>query len=165
MAWTTPGTATAGEVLTASFWNTQVRDNMVELAPFSAAWTSWTPTWTNLTVGNGILTARYVKVGKFVAFNLQLVFGSTTAITGTDVSASVPVSQAAANGVFSGSGLFLDTGTAVIPAFVEISGGQIYMRGIRTDATYASWALLTTTVPFTWTTNDAIRASGIYEAA
>ena len=27
MAWTTPGTATAGEVLTAAFWNTQVRDN------------------------------------------------------------------------------------------------------------------------------------------
>lgn len=27
MAWTTPGTATAGEVLTASFWNQQVRDN------------------------------------------------------------------------------------------------------------------------------------------
>lgn len=27
MAWTTPGTATAGDVLTASFWNTQVRDN------------------------------------------------------------------------------------------------------------------------------------------
>ena len=28
MPWTTPGTATAGEVLTASFWNTQVRDNL-----------------------------------------------------------------------------------------------------------------------------------------
>jgi hypothetical protein len=28
MAWTTPGTATAGSVLTAAFWNTQVRDNL-----------------------------------------------------------------------------------------------------------------------------------------
>lgn len=27
MAWTTPGTAVAGEVLTAAFWNTNVRDN------------------------------------------------------------------------------------------------------------------------------------------
>ena len=27
MAWTTPGTATAGNVLTAAFWNEQVRDN------------------------------------------------------------------------------------------------------------------------------------------
>ena len=31
MAWTTPGTATAGEVLTAAFWNTNVRDNSLEL--------------------------------------------------------------------------------------------------------------------------------------
>ena len=29
MAWTTPGTATAGEVLTAAFWNANVRDNLV----------------------------------------------------------------------------------------------------------------------------------------
>jgi hypothetical protein len=28
MAWTTPGTAVAGNVLTAAFWNEQVRDNM-----------------------------------------------------------------------------------------------------------------------------------------
>ena len=32
MAWTTPGTATAGEVLTAAFWNQNVRDNLN--APF-----------------------------------------------------------------------------------------------------------------------------------
>lgn len=28
MAWTTPGTATAGDVLTAAYWNVNVRDNM-----------------------------------------------------------------------------------------------------------------------------------------
>lgn len=32
MAWTTPGTATAGDVLTASFWNTNVRDNTLALS-------------------------------------------------------------------------------------------------------------------------------------
>lgn len=31
MAWTTPGTAVAGEVLTASRWNTDVRDNTNQL--------------------------------------------------------------------------------------------------------------------------------------
>jgi hypothetical protein len=29
MAWTTPGTAVAGDVLTAAFWNSDVRDNMM----------------------------------------------------------------------------------------------------------------------------------------
>ena len=33
MAWTTPGTATAGEVLTAAFWNTNVRDNSLMGSP------------------------------------------------------------------------------------------------------------------------------------
>lgn len=32
MPWTTPGTAVAGDVLTAAFWNEQVRDNMASLA-------------------------------------------------------------------------------------------------------------------------------------
>jgi hypothetical protein len=32
MAYTAPGTAVAGEVLTAAFWNAQVRDNITELA-------------------------------------------------------------------------------------------------------------------------------------
>ena len=31
MAWTTPGTAVAGDVLTAAFWNLNVRDNLNEL--------------------------------------------------------------------------------------------------------------------------------------
>lgn len=31
MAWTTPGTAVAGAVLTAAFWNEQVRDNMNDM--------------------------------------------------------------------------------------------------------------------------------------
>jgi hypothetical protein len=33
MAWTTPGTATAGEVLTAAFWNANVRDNSIMGSP------------------------------------------------------------------------------------------------------------------------------------
>jgi hypothetical protein len=31
MPWTNPGTAVAGDVLTAAFWNEQVRDNLTEL--------------------------------------------------------------------------------------------------------------------------------------
>ena len=33
MAWTTPGTATAGNVLTAAFWNENVRDNSIMGSP------------------------------------------------------------------------------------------------------------------------------------
>lgn len=37
MAWTAPATAVANTFLTAAFWNTQVRDNLLETAPAKAA--------------------------------------------------------------------------------------------------------------------------------
>lgn len=36
MAWTAPGTAVGNTLLTAAFWNTHVRDNMLETAPAKA---------------------------------------------------------------------------------------------------------------------------------
>lgn len=67
MAWNTPGTATAGEVLTAAFWNEQVRDNMTELAPLFTTFTSWTPA----VAQSGARTStnrgsRYIKIGRLV---------------------------------------------------------------------------------------------------
>ena len=47
MAWTTPGTATAGEVLTAAFWNTNVRDNQNMQAIGCRAYRSSNLTYTN----------------------------------------------------------------------------------------------------------------------
>ena len=73
MPWTTPGTATAGEVLTAAFWNTQVRDNMVELAPFFATWTSYSPTVEQVSTRTStIQNARYVTVGKRIRVNASM---------------------------------------------------------------------------------------------
>ena len=66
MAWTTPGTATAGEVLTAAFWNTNVRDNSVELAPLALAWTDFTPQLRqgSTNIASTRTFAKYLTVGK-----------------------------------------------------------------------------------------------------
>ena len=74
MAWTTPGTAVAGAVLEADFWNSNVRDNLNEIAPFFAAWTSYTPT---ITAASGTpttvsATCRYLKIGRLVLFSTQV---------------------------------------------------------------------------------------------
>jgi hypothetical protein len=47
MAFTTPGTAVAGEVLTAAFWNTQVRDNIL----------MGNPVFTNEAARDAVITA------------------------------------------------------------------------------------------------------------
>jgi hypothetical protein len=67
MPWTSPSTWVAGAILTASQLNTQLRDNMTELAPFFAAWTSWTPVVSqsaNVSITNN--RSRYIKVGRLV---------------------------------------------------------------------------------------------------
>jgi hypothetical protein len=90
MAWTTPGTATAGEVLTASFWNTQVRDNMIELdGPFTSQ-STWTPTLDQ----NGARTktvnrAAYTKIGNFL-FGLVTMSITQTGSAGNAISSDLP---------------------------------------------------------------------------
>lgn len=46
------------------------------------AMTSFTPTWTNLTVGNGTNSAVYIQVGKIVFLRFQFTWGSTSALSG-----------------------------------------------------------------------------------
>lgn len=59
---------------------------------------SWTPTWTNVTVGNGTVVARYVQTGKWVQCRLSLAFGSSTSVTGT-VSFTLPVTALNVTGI------------------------------------------------------------------
>ena len=56
MPWTTPGTATAGSVLTASFWNEQVRDNL-EMLPRVVAYATSTATTAVTTTETVAITA------------------------------------------------------------------------------------------------------------
>lgn len=46
--------------------------------------TAYTPTLTNITLGNGTLTARYKLVDGLVFFEVSILYGSTTAITTPD---------------------------------------------------------------------------------
>lgn len=55
-------------------------------------WQSFSPTITNLTVGNGTLATFYTQIGKTVHFRIVLTFGSTTILpTGADALVTWPV--------------------------------------------------------------------------
>ena len=156
----------AGSVLTASFWNTQVRDNFVELAPFSAAWTSWTPSFAGgFANGNATRTGKYIKVGRFVAFYGTITTGSTTTY-GAVLRATLPVTAASANDGMTVFGHFLDASVGRQPAFViPNSTTEVEFASINVAGTYAASAQTNATVPFTWTTGDGIFYAGSYEAA
>lgn len=133
----------------------------------SYTWASWTPTWTNLTVGNGTVTAKYTQLGKTVIARVSVAFGSTTSIGGS-VSFTLPVTAVAiaAGSPHIGSAIYDDVGTNLYMGVVyEGSTTSGVLRVGNAAATYTGTTVLSSTVPFTWTTSDAINLSLIYEAA
>jgi hypothetical protein len=165
MAWTTPGTATAGEVLTASFWNTQVRDNMVELAPFMASWTAWTPSLqAGFGNGNATRTGGYIKIGKMCIFWAKIVFGSTTT-KGDQMNVTLPFTALASD-----SGLFFATAIDITANWFHVwpiptSTTALEIVSSAAGGTYTQAAQTKAAVPFTWDTGDVVRYQGVYEIA
>lgn len=127
------------------------------------AWKSYTPTWANLTVGNGTLNhARYTQVGKMVTVMVQFNLGSTSAV-GSDPTCSLPVP--AAFGVISGISILSDTGTLdYVGALLLASTTTVLIRALLTTGTYLSISSVSSTTPFTWTTGDIIYLQFTYEA-
>lgn len=126
------------------------------------AWTSYTPTYSNLSLGNGTVDAGYYRIGRTVTYRGAITFGSTTSVTGA-IQVSVPVaakgstwSLGSAAGEDNSASFARTSGTAEInPA--------IFATGINFASTgNASW---TATVPFTWASGDILRWTITYEAA
>lgn len=133
------------------------------------SWLSWTPTWANITVGNGTVTAKYIQIGKTVYFRLVFVLGSTSTV-GTAPTFTLPVTAATHAGTTTipplGVARCFDNGSgsyfgSVYYATTTTAAIQVY----NASSTYLFTAGITSTVPFTWTTTDEIGLQGFYEAA
>jgi len=145
----------AGAVLTAA-----------QLNSIGEAGIAFTPTWTNLTVGNAVQDFKYTRVNKLVFVRGSIVLGSTSSVTGT-VLIGFPFTAAAVAGrMYFGETYFLDSGVAAWAGVLVSSTTTASELGVYNVAgTYASVAGINATTPMTWTTNDAIRLSFVYEAA
>lgn len=157
MAWTSPKTFTANSVLTASELNTHVRDNLKA----ATEWTAYTPTWGATggtpTIGNGILTGRYISAGDLCHVNIALTIGSTTSLGTTTAWTFALPATAAATAV--GNTWALDAGTSYYVAAALIDTGSTSLQ-VLPDGAGASYAY---NVPFTWTTSDRLVISATYE--
>lgn len=137
---------------------------------------NYTPTWTNLTLGNGTVVATFSMSGKDVRCRGKLTLGSTTSMSGGGVQATLPVTMAsgyANDELFWGDGTCLDTGNAVHLAKLAFgTTTTVYFRAvtstagtnpvyIKSDSAYN----VDSTHPFAWGTGDVLGWYMNYKAA
>jgi hypothetical protein len=133
------------------------------------SWSTWSPTWTNVTIGNGVVTAKYIQMGKTVFGRVHIVFGTTTAVSG-EFQFSLPVTAVALPGTAAvdpiGMGNMYDATTNVYKGIVNLtSTTAACLRPILTSGTTANNSLTTNLVPGTWAVSWEVGLNFCYEAA
>jgi hypothetical protein len=132
------------------------------------AWVAYTPTWTNITVGNGVITARYTKRGKTIQGSVKFLFGSTSDVSGTNISVSLPVPAISSMSEFQPLGLttFYKPGAAVIFGCCALKTvNDMYLYYYSPSGSVINRGEWNTTTPFDTATGTEFTVSFSYEAA
>lgn len=139
--------------------------NLIQRPIFSTRLLDWSPAWTNLSVGNGTLTAQYAFDLLFCYQEVDLIFGSTTSISGA-VSFTPPFSNANSGAAHPlGLTSFVETGSGTTQGTYEAyaSATSMRIRAAGTSTSYVKPVALSSTIPFTWGTTDEISITGKYK--
>jgi hypothetical protein len=132
---------------------------------WDGVWTSYTPTYLNLTPGNGTVTARYRQVGKTVEVSYRLLWGSTTSCGNYPIF-SYPVTPANNNNVIVGNAALFETGVGTWLGLVFCDAANGLLTQIQyTGGTWLVDGVLGAATPTTWTTGDIWTMTATYEAA
>jgi hypothetical protein len=121
--------------------------------------TTFTPTFTNLTVGTGAVDFAYSIIGKMMTINGRLLFGSTTSITG-NVLVTLPASATSARDC-QGTLKIVDVGIANYGGYLTIISGStnIFLLAAQVSGANVTYGLLNATTPHTWGSGDELAFS------
>jgi len=143
-----------------------------ELASYNAAWTSFTPSWANLTVGDGTNEAVYAAIGRTVIIRFALTFGSTTTMTTPFIAtpnfrSNIRTSPARVANHIYGYASFRDNSLGVVyPLMVRYNGSNTFgFFALDASSTYATLTGMSATVPVAFAVNDILSGHIIYETA
>lgn len=133
----------------------------------SPVWTSFTPAWTNVTLGTtGLVnTASYIQIGEMVTVKFHLTLGTGGSFGGT-INLALPVT--AIDESLNAVGVCLMDDTSVGSSArragtisqLATTSTQFYVSG---DS--AGSKVVAASVPFTWAVGDTIAGTFSYEAA
>lgn len=140
-------------------------DTMTDvLAALSDARSTYTPTFassgTAPSLGNGTLSGRYLQAGKFVVATVRFAAGSTTTFGTGELRFGLPVTVFNSSLESIGGAVLLDAGTTRYSASPLAVSNSAYAQIVVGSSNFIQG-----TIPFTWTTNDEILFTILYEAA
>lgn len=145
------GSFAVGDVLTASDLN--------EIG----VWTTYTPTLSGVTLGNGTRTAKYYKMNKIGFLSLNFTLGSTSDITG-NFSCPLPSGWTPAQ---TASGIaYVQSNGTLNPSWWHINTGadSVIVRAINVGGTYAASTNFSTVIPGgNWIDGDFVRFLAVIE--
>lgn len=138
----------------------------VDISPTIGSWTTYNPSWTNVTVGSGTVDFKYVQIGKFVTVKGILTFGADTSFSG-DPKFSLPVTSVAVNTRFPvGTAAFYDSNTEVYygPTLL-LNTTTAGTRRFTVSNNNVVTQNVSSTTPMTWAVGDQFMVQFVYEAA
>jgi hypothetical protein len=121
------------------------------------AWTSFTPTYANITVGNGTQAHAWTRVGRLVVVRGAIVLGSTGGVFNggmtmtTPATATMPFANQPVGWAVYGDA---SAGTSFFGQILWSANSIVVFTVANTSGNYAGGSGLTTTIPFTWTPAD-----------
>ena len=126
-----------------------------EWRPYLTEWNSYTPAWTNLTVGSATQNASYRYIGGDLRMRGKITLAADSTGNGSPIFQTVPNSETSdANGA-SGAGAFNDSGTGIYPMVIDIAGSATQINFFHTASSGAG--VLSSTSPATIANGDIIR--------
>ena len=127
---------------------------------------TWTPVWTNLTIGNATQTATYMVINNLCFYFLKVALGSSSTVDGGSVACTTPVNTAVSS-YQTGTCWLRPDGGVIYPATTTCIANKIYLYSGYPVSTgsYIRTANMTNLIPTTWDTDGEIYATGVYQIA
>ena len=133
---------------------------------YAGLWTSFTPSFTGLTLGNATTFAQYCQIADTTFFRVKVTFGSTTSFTAA-VDLTLPTTP---NGYSTFDYMnvlcqYYDVSTTTLSASsanINIGGSAVRLLVMNVSGTYPSSTDINAGVPFAWAATDTLTVQGSY---
>ena len=167
------GAVGSDELASNAVTTAKIADGAVTAAKLDSgvgAYTSFTPTWYGVTIGNATVNAAYSQIGKTVNARVSMVVGSTTSFATSTIAIACPVTPKSGVKQAGGSGMAVDASTPTYEYFVSCyidddpSYGYINIRTPQINSTILELRNTNSTRPFAWATGDTLVFSITYQA-